>query len=195
MTHRFTLTYDYLCPFARIANEAVAEALDDGADYEVLFAPFSLHQNSRKEDVPAVWDDPDGVDGSGVRALLWSLAVRDSRPDRFLPFHLAIFRARHDDGADINDPALLGDLAESAGIDAAAVDRAVASGEPMENLRAEHTWLRDEFGVFGVPTFIAGDEAVFVRLMERHRLQDLAKVIDMLEWSNLNEFKRTRVHR
>ncbi|MGI9642984.1 MAG: protein-disulfide isomerase, partial [Acidimicrobiia bacterium] len=68
MNARFTITYDYLCPFARIANEAVAEALDAGADYEVLFAPFSLHQNSRGAEEPAVWDDPDGANGSGVRA-------------------------------------------------------------------------------------------------------------------------------
>ena len=35
MTKRFTITYDYLCPFARTANEAVIEALDDEADYDV----------------------------------------------------------------------------------------------------------------------------------------------------------------
>ena len=195
MTHRFTITYDYLCPFARNANEAVAEALDAGADYEVLFAPFSLHQNSRGEDAPAIWDDPSGADGSGVRALLWSLAVRHDRPDRFLPFHLALFAARHDDAADINDAEVLHRIATASGIDADSIDEVVTNGEPMANLRSEHSWLVDEFGVFGVPTFIAGDEAVFVRMMERHRVEDLAKIVEMLEWSNLNEFKRTRVRR
>ena len=69
MHSRFTITYDYLCPFARIANEAVAEALDAGADYEVLFAPFSLHQNSLDAGEAAVWDDPEGASRSGVLAL------------------------------------------------------------------------------------------------------------------------------
>ena len=30
----------------------------------------------------AVWDEPGGIDGAGVRALLWSLVVRDGHPDR-----------------------------------------------------------------------------------------------------------------
>ncbi len=49
--------------------------------------------------------------------------------------------------------------------------------------------------MFGVPTFITDDEAVFVRFMERHKLEDLDAVIDMLGWSNVNEFKRTTVPR
>ncbi len=41
MTVRFALTFDYLCPFARIANETVAEAIEDGVDWDVEFRPFS----------------------------------------------------------------------------------------------------------------------------------------------------------
>jgi hypothetical protein len=36
---------------------------------------------------------------------------------------------------------------------------------------------------------------VFVRFMERHRRDDLERVVDMLGWANLNEFKRTRIPR
>jgi len=195
MHARFTITYDYLCPFARIANEAVAEALDAGADYEVLFAPFSLHQNSRGAGEPAVWDDPDGESGSGVRALMWSLAVRDTQPERFLAFHLGLFSARHDGGADLTDRQVLAKVATEAGVDVVAVTDVVTSGSPMENLRTEHSWLVEEFDVFGVPTFIAGDEAVFVRMMERHRLDDLERVLALVDQPNINEFKRTRVPR
>jgi hypothetical protein len=31
--------------------------------------------------------------------------------------------------------------------------------------------------------------------MERHKLEDLDKVIDMISWTNVNEFKRARVPR
>ena len=65
----------------------------------------------------------------------------------------------------------------------------------MKVLRGEHTRLVEDPAVFGVPTFIAGDEAVFVRLMNRNRPDDLARVIDMVGWSTLNEFKRTAVPR
>jgi len=195
MHARFTITYDYLCPFARIANEAIAEALDAGADYEVLFAPFSLHQNSLDSGDAAVWDHPQGADGPGVRALLWSLAVRDTQPERFLAFHVGLFSARHDAGDDVADPAVLARVGTEAGIDVAAVEAVVASGTPMDNLRTEHSWLVEDFDVFGVPTFISGDEAVFVRMMERHRTDDLERVLGLVDQPNINEFKRTRVPR
>jgi hypothetical protein len=196
MTDRFTITYDYLCPFAQIANETLVEALDDGADYEPTFAPFSLHQNSLDGTEPAVWDrDPSYALGSGVRALLWSLVVRDNMPDAFLRFHMGLFSVRHDDGADLNDPDVLSAVAASVGLDPELIIEHVATGVPAATLAREHTSLVEDFGVFGVPTFISGDDAVFVRFMERHRRDDLERVVDMLGWANLNEFKRTRIPR
>ena len=196
MTTSFTVTYDYLCPFARIANEILVTDLEGGADYAVTFAPFSLHQNSLPDGSRTVWDsDPGSPTGSGVLALTWSLAVRDAMPEHFLAFHGAVFSARHDEGADLNDPDVLGAIASGVGLDVDAIENMIDSGLPMKVLRDEHTRLAEEYAVFGVPTFIAGGEAVFVRLMERHRPDDLRRVIEMLAWSNLNEFKRTRIDR
>jgi len=47
----------------------------------------------------------------------------------------------------------------------------------------------------GRATYIEGEEAVFVRFMERGRVDDLERTLDMLQWSRLNEFKRTRISR
>jgi protein-disulfide isomerase len=193
---RFTITYDYLCPFARIANEAVVEAIQGGAPYDVTFAPFSLHHNSLPDGATPVWERSEDEDlGSGVSALLWSIAVRDSEPVRFPSFHVAMFSARHDDGDDLTDPAVLVSVAAASGIDPASIEAIVASGVPMKTLRQEHTALVNDYKVFGVPTFISNDEAVFVRMMERHQLDDLAKVVDMIDWTNVNEFKRTSISR
>ena len=63
---RFIVTYDYLCPFARNANEAVLSALAGGKEWEVSFRPFSLNQVHVHEGDPAVWDRPAGEQGSGV---------------------------------------------------------------------------------------------------------------------------------
>lgn len=196
MSTAFTITYDYLCPFARIANDAVIDVLEAGDDFEVTFAPFSLSHNHLSDDEPAVWDDDSpNADASGVLALQWSLAVRDSYGHRFRDFHRALFAARHDDGADVNDERVLAEVATLTGLDADAVAGIVADGVPMKTLRDEHTALVEEHAVFGVPTFIAGDEAVFVRLMDRDRPDDLRRVVDMVTWANLNEFKRTRIPR
>lgn len=192
----FTVTYDYLCPFARIANESLVDAIEAGAPYDVTFRPFSLAHNHLSEDDVAVWDrSPSDEQGRGVLALFWSIAVRDEFSESFLAFHKELFNAKHDDLVDIGDVAVLRDVAGRVGLDADAVAAVVASGIPAKTLGAEHTALVEDLGVFGVPTFIDGEEAVFVRFMERHKLDDLDKVIDMISWTNVNEFKRARIPR
>jgi 2-hydroxychromene-2-carboxylate isomerase len=133
--------------------------------------------------------------GSGVRALLWSIAVHDEFPDSFLAFHMALFAARHEDALDVGGEPVLRDVANVVGLDDTAVAAVVATGRPQERLKDEHSSLAADLEVFGVPTLIAGGEAVFVRIMDRHNVADVTRVIDMLEWTNLNEFKRTRISR
>ncbi len=192
----FAITYDYLCPFARIANESLVEAMADGADHEVTFRPFSLAQNHLDETEVAVWDrSVDGDMGRGVLALLWSVVVRDEFPESFPSFHVALFNAKHDDLRDIDDVAVLRDVASAVGLDPEAIGTSVATGVPAKMLETEHTDLVTSYAVFGVPTFISGGEAVFVRFMERHKHDDLNRVIDMVDWTNVNEFKRTSVPR
>ena len=195
MSRTFSITYDYLCPFARSANETIVEMLLAGASHKVTFLPFSLTENHRQDGDTSQWDLPIDLVGSGVLALLWSIAVRDGFSNSFLAFHVALFSARHDDGADINDQTLLHSVAESVGIDPGAVLSLVDTGVPAKTFAADHTSSAEEYEVFGVPTFIQGDEAVFVRFMNRHRPADVERVLDMLSWKNLNEFKRTSIER
>jgi predicted DsbA family dithiol-disulfide isomerase len=192
----FTITYDYLCPFARNANEAVVEAIEGGAGWDVSFRPFSLQQNHNGDEGLPVWEHAlDAEMGSGVRALLWSIAVRERFPASFPGFHIALFAARHDHSLDIGDVRVLRDVATSVGLDKDAIAAVVATGVPQERLKEEHTSLVADFDAFGVPTFIADGEAVFARIMGRHNVTDVTRVIDMLAWTNLNEFKRTSIPR
>lgn len=195
MSRSFAVTYDYRCPFARNAHEAVVAALRDGFDWDVRFVPFSLDQAHVDEDAPAVWDRPPGDRGTGVLALEWSLAVRDAFPDRFLDWHVAAFAARHDEARQIREEEVLREVAGSVGLDAGAVGELVASGAPLRALAAEHTEAATRWAVFGVPTFVVGDEAVFVRFMERGRIDDLERMLDLVPWTRLNELKRTRIPR
>lgn len=190
---RFAITFDYLCPFARNANEAVLSALAAGEPWEVRFRPFSLSQVHLGEDEPPVWERDDAA--SGVLALQWGIAARDHSPEVFGSVHRALFAARHDEGRDISDEGVVREAVGAAGGDVELLAKVVSSGEPLRTLAAEHTEAVERWGVFGVPTFIAGDEAVFVRFMERDRVDDVARALDLVEWSRLNEFKRTRVPR
>jgi hypothetical protein len=190
------VTFDYLCPFARNAFEAIAAGLEAGRDWRVRYLPFSLTQAHVPEGETPAWERSAGDRyTSGVLALQWGLAVRDTFPDRFGAFHLKAFAARHDDALNIKDETVLRKVAESVELDPDAVAAVVATGEPKRMLIAEHTEAVERWRVFGVPTFIEGDEAVFVRLMERGRVDDLEQVLSMLSATRLNEFKRTSVPR
>ena len=52
-------------------------------------------------------------------------------------------------------------------VDDDAVFAEVASGRPLATIKAEHTAYAASHDVWGVPTFIVGDQAAFVRLMNR----------------------------
>lgn len=195
---QFAITFDYLCPFAAISNETVVAALDAGADHEVEFRAFSLAQAHLDEGEPAVWEREDAK--RGVLALQWGLAVRDHFPEGFRAVHVGFFHARHKHGKDIGDAAVLREAVAGTGLDAAEVEKVVASGEPLRALAADHTRNVEQDKVFGVPTYITADRAVFVRHMERptdgaHARQVLDRTLDLIGWGLLNEFKQTFVPR
>jgi predicted DsbA family dithiol-disulfide isomerase len=192
MNMRFDITFDYLCPFARNANEAVVNGLRQGRDWDVAFRPFSLAQVHVEEGEPSVFDDQSK---SGVRALHWGIAVRDSDPVSFPAAHVNLFAARHDDGQDISDESVIRAALADAGVDVDAMAEVVASGAPAKTLAAEHTESVDRWQVFGVPTFIRDDVATFIRFMNRGDVDDLDRALDLLDWQAMNEFKRTVVPR
>jgi len=191
----FVITFDYLCPFARNANEAAVAGVREGRDWRPRHVPFSLSQVHLEPGDEPVWSRPDDGLPSGVMALLWGIAVRETAPELFPEAHLRLFAARHDRGDDLADRRVLGEAVAAAGADAGEIAAAVAAGNPRRILAAEHTAAAEEHGVFGVPTVIAGGESAFVRLMERGDPDHLARVLDLLSWTGLNEFKRTRIAR
>ena len=194
----FAVTYDYRCPFARIVHEHLVVGLEAGADWDVTFVPLSLSQLKVRGGGASVWDDP--ASDSGLLALEVGIAVRDDQPDRFLAAHRALFDLRHESGGSLrSEDAIRGALA-GAGVDADAVFAAVASGVPRKAVREAHERAVSEHGVWGVPTFIAGDSAVFVRLMDRptdagDAVASIERLVDLLAWPSLNEFKHTTLDR
>lgn len=195
MTKSFGATFDYRCPFARNAHEAIVTGLREGRDWDVRFVAFSLDQVHVEEGEPPVWEREPDVWGTGVLALLWGIAVRDAFPQKFLDWHIAAFSARHDDGLKIAHESVLRDVATKVGLDADAVAAEVASGGPLKTLADEHTEAVKRWNIFGVPTFVVDDRAVFVRVMERDHPDDVDRALDLLEWRELNEFKHTQIPR
>jgi hypothetical protein len=199
MTKSFGVTWDYRCPFARNAHEHLLNALEAGADWDVSFLAFSLDQPHAEEaGQPPVWDQLDRY--PGMLANLAGIVIRDRQPERFLTVHRALFSARHDDALDLRDGEILAKVLDGAGVDADWVRAEIDLGWPMETYEAEHTDAAHRLGVFGVPTFIVGERAVYVRLMDRPEAGERTTAIDRLldlidDWPELNEFKHTTLDR
>jgi hypothetical protein len=196
MSLGFAITWDYRCPFARNAHDHVIEGLLGGADWDVTFLPFSLSQVHVGEGEPDIWDDPQ--QDSGLLAMQVGVVVRDAHPDRFLAVHRELFDVRHRHGQSLRDRDLLADLLDRNGIDPEAVFAQIATGAPLGTVQKEHERAALDHEVWGVPTFIFEERAVFVRLM-----QDAGGDVDtarmtverimglLIGWPDLNEFKHT----
>jgi hypothetical protein len=196
----FGVTWDYRCPFARNAHDHLIEGLLGGADWDVRFVPFSLGQVHVAEGDPDIWETPER--DSGLLALQAGVVVRDDFPDRFLAVHRGLFDARHVHGMKLNDVEVVVQILELADVDASRVLDQIHSGVALETVRKEHEAALTDYDVWGVPTFLSGDHASFVRLMtdsngDRAVATDtIERVVGLLDgWPTLNEFKHTTLSR
>jgi hypothetical protein len=202
MSSVFAVTWDYRCPFARNAHEHILTGLAAGADWDVRYLAFSLGQVHVEEGEPDVWDRWE--EDSGLLALQAGVVVRDEFPERFPEVHRALFAVRHDEALHLNDREVVARTLSEHGVPADRVFERIDSGTALATVRAEHEEFAKSHSVWGVPTFVAGDQAVFVRLMDRApagadpavSVRAVDRVVDMLTgWPELNEFKHTSVPR
>lgn len=168
-----------------------------GDEWNVRWLGFSLNQTKVAEGDLSVWDDPEMA---GARmAVEVGIAVRDGWPDAFPQVHRALFAARHDKGLDIRDHDVVAGVLSAEGLDADKVFNVVLDCGPRDAFRAEHEAAVRDHKVFGVPTVIAGDQAVFIRLVNRptsasEARSTIERCLDLMTgWPNLNEFKHTSI--
>jgi hypothetical protein len=193
----FRLSYDYRCPFAKNIHLHALAALRAGADLSIDFVPWTMSQGYKEPGAPDVWDDPSR--DAELLALAVSVSIRDEQPEHFLAAHEALFRARHERAIRLVSMEEITPLLAPLGVNIGAVERDLASRRP-------HVVLGEVFReferveAFGVPTFVLGDDATFVRYMNPPTGNDAesATLIQsllslMTEKSALNEFKHTRV--
>ena len=201
MTSRaFSVTWDYRCPFARNGHSHVVAGVRAGAPWDVTFVPFSLGQVHVAEGEPAIWGR--WQEDSGLLALQAGVVVQDKFPDRFLDVHEALFAMRHDHGGQLRDEGEVRAVLEAQDVDADVVFEQIAGGAPIAAVQAAHESVARGQKVWGVPTFIVDDQAVFVRLMDRAGADPAAsiasvdRILDLLTgWPALNEFKHTSIPR
>jgi hypothetical protein len=126
--------------------------------------------------------------------------VRERLPERFLEVHKGLFSLRHDEGGDLRDERELRLTLEGFGVEGETVFSEIASGWPLETFRREHRAAEEQHSVWGVPTFIVGGRAAFVRIMNRpggdtkaarRTVEQVVALFDDMAY--LNEFKHTTI--
>ena len=169
-----------------------------GDEWSVRWLAFSLNQTRVTDGETDVWDDPEMA---GARmAVEVGIAVRDGWPEVFPAVHRDLFAARHDRGLDIRDHDVVARVLTAHGLDADQVFNEVLGCAPRDVFRIEHTTAVDRHKVFGVPTVIAGEQAVFIRLVNRpgadavKARETVDRCVDLVTgWPALNEFKHTSI--
>ena len=94
------------------------------------------------------------------------------------------------------------DVLIAGGIDADDVFASIDDGSALKQVRNEHKSVAESHHVWGVPTFIAGNRTVFVRLTvwngraatPDESIHTIRRTLDLLtDCPALNEFKHTSV--
>jgi hypothetical protein len=195
--HRFDLSYDYRCPFAKNMHLHVITALRAGGQFDVTFVPWTMSQGYKADGAPDVWDDP--ARDPELLSLAVSTSIRDLQPQHFLDAHEALFRARHERALRLVTEGEIKEALAGTGVNLGDVFDDVASRRPHQVI-GESFREFERYEAFGVPTFVVDGDATFVRYMTVPSDDGAASValVDSLvtlmsSESALNEFKHTKV--
>ena len=112
---RFSVNWDYRCPFARNAHEHVVKALQGGAPFEVEFVLFSLNQAHVEEGGPRCLGTTREREPDLAGRVRSGSSCGTSSPRSSLSTHVAFVRVRHDKSADLRDKAELASVLEASG--------------------------------------------------------------------------------
>lgn len=139
-----------------------------GKEVSIDWQPFSLVQaNNDKGDDFKYWEQPEALDGSDTTLLAHKagLAAKRQGPEAFNAFFMALLRSRHEDKNDLMDPAVIDAAAQIAGLDAGQFKEDLLDPDLLKQIGESHTKAVEEYGVFGVPTYVAPNgNAAFVKM-------------------------------
>jgi len=192
----FELSYDYRCPFAKNIHLHMVSALKAGGKFDVTFVPWTMSQGHRPEGSPDVWENEKY--NAELLALAVSTSIRDQQPDLFLDAHDAMFRGRHEKGVRLVNIEEIDGLLSPLGVDMQMVRDDVASRRPHQVI-GESFKRFEKVESFGVPTFVIGNDATFVRYMNgptsdaQASIAVIESLVSMMaNQPEINEFKHTR---
>jgi len=189
MNERIRCYFSFRSPYAWLAFHRLRDLAAAGSpplDFVPLIPPrgFLDDMDPRKrryigEDVQRVaeayglvlrWPDP--FDTDWLRPHAAFLHAADA--GKAVPFGSAVFTARFSEGRDVGDPAVLGEAASAAGLDAEAI-AAAAESRPLRSRIVAGMRSMQEDGVFGVPYLLFRGRAYWGNDRLEWLLRDVAE--------------------
>ena len=162
-----------------------------GSDLQVDWQPFALEQANSKEGPEwKAWEQPDAL-----LALRAGEAARRQGSKAFEDFHPVLLKARHEDRRDLAEEQTIMDAAKEAGLDMARFRQDLEDKSLLDYIGKSHAKAVDDFGVFGVPTFVFPNGASAFLKTYRPKDEEAVEMFDnlhlmMTRWANVGEIKR-----
>ena len=142
-------------------RERLGEAL------RVNWRYFPLEQvNSVEGPEWKLWEQPDSHRSRGRPAFQAAIAARLQGDEPFDRFHIALLRAKHEDGKDHGQRQTLLEVARSVGLEIDRFERDMQDRSLLTRIGTDYEEARDRFGVFGTPTFVfSNGAAAYLKLL------------------------------
>ena len=116
---------------------------------------FPLEQvNSDEGPEWKLWEQPESHRSRGRTAFHAAIAARRQGEAAFERFHHALLRAKHEEGHDHGKRETLLAVAREADLDAERFERDLNDRSLLGAIGEDYTEGREQFGVFGTPTFV-----------------------------------------
>ena len=171
-----------------------------GETIKIDWQPFSLAQvnSDNKDGGIKLWEQPEVLDGTDKTFLahMSGLAAKRQGEEAFGSFFMALLRARHEDKKDLNDPAVMEEAAVAAGLDMARFAEDQVDPDLLKDIAESHTTAVEEYGAFGVPTFVfdEGKPATFLKMFipPNEQAVEIYETLTktMSQFEHVGEFKR-----
>ena len=140
-----------------------------GQEVNVDWQPFSLEQvnsDNKGEDVK-FWELPGARDGSDNTLLAHKagLAAKRQGKEAFESFFISLLKLRHEERRSLTEMEVMEEAVANSGIDIARFREDLADPDLLREIAESHTEAVDEYGAFGVPTYVFPNGGVaFVKM-------------------------------
>jgi len=167
-----------------------------GDNLDINWKPFFLSQvNSQEGPEWKAWEQTEDSATLGLLAFRAAEAAKKQGRKPFDDFQLALLKAKHEDRMDLSKEEVVLEAARVSGLDMARFREDLADEGVIAELGESHTHAVEEYGVFGVPTFVFPDgSTAFLKAYEppeEEAVEMFESIFGMAsKWKYVAEVKR-----